>query len=274
VPEILVEDANRIRTITLNRPEKLNAFTEAMTQSLYEALADTRRNKDISVIVIKGAGRAFSAGHDLQEAYTIEEPYAVPSMIGMERWHGFRQLNIWFDLMWEMPQPIIAQVHGYCFTYALELAMHADLVVAAEDATFIHRPIGGAGRHFHMLPWLMGPRKAKEYLLLGKGISGVEAERLDMVNRAVPAERLDAEVAELAGELARIPLELLSLEKKAVNSMLEAQNLRMALGYTMELHAMSHLTETSQELTGGMKDQGWKAAYDTRNEERFGGKRT
>src|SRR4051812_36950194 len=180
-----------------------------MEQLLYSTLEDTRRQKDISVVVIKGAGRAFSAGHDLNEAYTIEEPYAVPSMIGVERWNGFRQLKIWFDLMWEMPQPIIAQVHGYCYTYALELAMQADLVVASTDAVFVHRPIGGAGRHFHMLPWLMGPRKAKEYLLLGKGISGVEAERLDMINRAVPPEQLEAEVAELAAELARIPLELL-----------------------------------------------------------------
>jgi enoyl-CoA hydratase len=268
--EIYTEQRGLVKYIILDRPEKLNAFTHDMADRLRVLLEETRNDPGTSVLVIKGKGTSFSAGHDLNQVYKEREPYAIPTATGDERRRGFRWLNDWFNLLWELPQPVIAQVQGYCFNFALELAMNSDFVIASEDAKFVSRGVGGAGRLFHLWPWLIGPRKTKEYGMLGGAVSGIDAERLGMINHAVPLEELDAAVDDFADRLTKIPLELLSLEKKSVNVTLEMMNIRPALGYTMELHAMGHLTEASSEVAHQLIEEGWKSAWAKRDAERFG----
>lgn len=267
--ELYTVHTDKITTIVINRPEKLNAFSHDMHKELVQIFERIRGDSDTSVVVVKGVGRSFSAGHDLTQVYTEREPYAIPTATGDERRRGFRTLDQWFSLLWELPQPVVAQVQGYCFNYALELAMNCDFVIAADDAKFVNRSVGGAARLFHLWPYLIGPRKAKEFGMLGEIVSGTEAERLGMINRSVPLDKLEDEVSEFANRLAKIPLELLSLEKKAVNVCLESMNIRTALGYTMELHALSHLTDASQVVTTTLKTDGWKEAWSERDAQRY-----
>lgn len=268
--ELYMEQSGSIATIVLNRAEKLNAFTHDMEAELYELLREIRRRPDINVVVIKGKGRSFSAGHDLNLVYDdTEEKYAIDNFVGYERRRGFKQLDIWFELLWDLPQALIAQVQGHCFNFALELAMNCDFVVAADDAKFVHRPVGGAARSFNLWPYLVGPRQAKLWGMLGEMVPGTEAARHGMINKSVPLEQLDDEVADMAERLSHVPLEFIALEKQGVNACMQALNLRVALGYTMELHALSHLTDASQRLAGRLKADGWKSTWAERDAARY-----
>lgn len=269
--QLYSEQSDRILRIIINRPDKLNAFTPEMVEELCSILEATRADPTTSVVVIKGVGRAFSTGHDLDTVYATPEPYAIPSATGQERRRGFRDLGTWFSLLWDLPQPVIAQVQGYCFNWALELAMNSDFVIASRDAKFVHRSVGGAARQFALWPWLIGPRKAKEFGMLGEYVSGEVAEQLGMINRCVSEEDLDTEVSTFASRLAKVPLELLALEKKSVNVSLEMMNIRTALGYTMELHTLSHLSATTVGLSEKMKKDGWREAWAERDQERYDG---
>lgn len=270
--EIYMEQNGNIATIVFNRPEKLNAFTHEMEAELYEILREIRRRNDISVVIIKGVGRAFSAGHDLNLVYDgTEEKYAIDTMVGYERRRGFKQLDLWFELLWDLPQAIICQVQGHCFNFALELAMNSDFVIAADDAKFVHRPVGGAARSFNLWPYLVGPRQAKLWGMLGEMVSGTEAAQHGMINKSVPLDQLEDEVNKMAVRLADVPLEFISLEKQGVNACMQGLNLRSSLGYTMELHALSHLTDASARLAGRLKSDGWKSTWAERDAQRYSG---
>jgi enoyl-CoA hydratase/carnithine racemase len=195
---VLTEDRGAVRHVVLNRPEKRNALNDELILAIRAALEAAAVDRDVLCVVVRGAGPLFSSGMDLAGLAALA---ADP-----ERLREFRRpiLDTW-NLLEEMAKPTICQVHGACIGGAMELALACDLRVMAADA-FIGMPetrvglipdVGGSSR----LPAVVGLGRAKELVMTGRMIDGIEAERIGLVNRIAPADELDAETDALVAEL-------------------------------------------------------------------------
>ena len=187
------QDRNGWCLLTLNRPDKLNALTVAMFRELRQHILDLREDDSVGCVVLRGAGRCFSAGHDLDD---IGEGEAVPSP-------GWQSETL--RLLEKLPKPVIAAVHGHCYTGALEVALAADFIVAADDARFgdTHAkwaltPVWGMSQR---LPRRVGAATAKRLMFTADMIDAAEAVRIGLAEYAVPAGRFDAEIEALAGRI-------------------------------------------------------------------------
>jgi enoyl-CoA hydratase len=223
---VLVEDDNGVRILTLNRPEKLNALSTPLVEELSARLGDAANDDRVRVLVIAGAGRSFCAGYDLDEEPSAEGPAA-----GLHR--SLDRLLEVFD----QPQPVIAQVQGHCLAGGCDLMMMCDLAVVSEDAVFGQPEIRfGSAIVAHVMPWLIGARRAKELVLTGfDSLDAATAAGFGLVNRVVPRERLGAETMRLAAQLAVVDPEVMRLTKKAVNGSWEGAGFRSSLRSGVEL---------------------------------------
>src|SRR5215470_19262000 len=178
---IVYEQADdKIFRLTLNRPEKLNAMSQKLLRELDGALDEFENDSAASVLIIRGAGRAFCAGYDLQPTQQTGSGFTVTSdRIGLQK-----MVDRW-QRLWSLPKPVIAQVHGYCLAGATELAGHCDIVFAAEDAEFGH-PAGrtlGVIPTLSMWPYLIGMRRTKEFLFTGDSMTAAQALEYGLINR-------------------------------------------------------------------------------------------
>jgi enoyl-CoA hydratase/carnithine racemase len=192
---LVVEDALPAAIITLNRPDKLNALSVALMRELTAELERQGAREEVSVIVIKGAGRAFSAGHDLKELVgrTLEEERTI-----------FRTCEKLMEAVQLAPQPVIASVHGIATAAGCQLVAACDLAVAAADARFATNGIqNGIFCYTPMVPVsrAIGRKRALEMVLTGSFIDALTAERWGLVNKVVAPEELDAEVMKLAAQI-------------------------------------------------------------------------
>ena len=229
---VLYETDDRVATITLNRPEVLNAIISPMWQELNEAIAAANRDGEVRVIRLRGAGRGFCAGFDFgaqgdTAARNEREQRWDPGadMIGVTNpWDG-PVPN--FMGLWSSPKPTIAQVHGWCVGGGSDMALSADLVIAAEDAQF-GTPYSRVWGCYLTGMWVyrLGLAKAKEHALTGKPLTGIEAAEVELINRAVPADELEDEGAALANQLAQSPVSQLAAMKLIVNQAYENMGLR------------------------------------------------
>jgi enoyl-CoA hydratase len=253
---------DRIFRLTLNRPEKLNAMSQKLLRELDAALDEFESDAAASVLIIRGAGRAFCAGYDLQPTQQAGSGFTVSS----DRTNLQKMVDRW-QRLWSLPKPVIAQVHGYCLAGATELAGHCDIVFASEDAQFGHP----AGRALGILPtlsmWpiLMGPRKAKEYFFTGDLMGAQEAVEWHLVNRIFPKEKLEAETLDYARRVAMVPLDLLSLHKSAVNRYLDVLGFRALEQSSADLDCIAHQTETVKNWMKASREKGLKAALTDRD---------
>jgi enoyl-CoA hydratase/carnithine racemase len=195
---VLTEDRGPVRHVVLNRPEKRNALNDELILAIRAALEDAAADRDVLCVVVRGAGPLFSSGMDLAGLAALA---ADP-----DRLREYRRpiLDTW-NLLEEMAKPTICQVHGACIGGAMELALACDLRVMAADA-YIGMPetrvglipdVGGSSR----LPSVVGLGRAKELVMTGRMIDGIEAERIGLVNRVAAADELDDATGELVGEL-------------------------------------------------------------------------
>jgi enoyl-CoA hydratase len=255
-----VED--KIFRLTLNRPEKLNALSRKLLTELDSVMEEFESDPEASVLIIRGAGRAFSAGYDLQGTQQPGSSFTVTSdRLGLqktvERWQR----------LWQLAKPTIAQVHGYCLAGGTEFVGHCDIVFASEDAVFGHP----AGRSLGILPtlslWplLMGPRKTKEYFFTGDQMSAKEALEWHLVNRVFPKDKLEAETLAYARRVAMVPADLLMLHKAAVNRYMEVLGVRAAEQSSADLDCIAHQTDTVKNWMKASREQGLKAALSDRD---------
>lgn len=242
---LICEKLGRLYRITLNRPEKLNALSRALMLELDEAFAAAEHDEGVSVVLIKGAGRSFCAGYDLEPSETVrEEALRNPAL---DRKRLLDNQRRWWRI-WDCSKPVIAQVHGHCLAGGTELAMMCDLVVVAEDAKIGYPPLRDMGSPVTPVwPWLVGARWAKILYFTGDTIDGTTAEAIGMVNFAVPPEKLEQAVQILADRLANVPLDLLTLHKAQVNRAFEVMGIRAAMASGPEFDAIGHASKGAQE---------------------------
>ncbi len=230
-PVLLTEDLGRVRRLTMNRPKALNALNAELVEALSAALADAARDDSVSVLILRGAGRAFCAGYDLNEDAS-EEPMDASAWHRVLRHDTQRMLELV-----DHPKPIIASVHSYCLAGGTDLMLACDLAVVADDSYFGYVDIRfGSGVVSMFLPWVVGVRKAKELLFTGEDrIPADEALRIGLVNRVVARDRLDDETLLLAREIAKNEDFVVQTTKRAVNRAWDVAGFRAALEANTEL---------------------------------------
>ncbi len=239
---IIYEKKENVAWITLNRPEVLNAQNDTLRSELIIALEQARDDGEVHLVVLTGSGdRAFSAGADISEF-----PFRTPvDVIGRRK--GIKSP---YELIRQIPKPVIAMVNGFALGGGCELAMACDVIIASENARFGQPEInvgvipGGGGTQ--ILPRLVGEKKAKELIFTGEFISAEEALRLGLVNKVVPREKLMEAVEELLSKLKSKSPVILKFAKLAVNKSLETA---LSVGITDEedLFAMCFGTEDQKE---------------------------
>jgi len=263
---ITYETEGPIAWISLNRPEKLNAINERMVTELKLATDKAQIDDEIRVMIVKGEGRAFSAGFDLEDSPDIDiNPELRLKALKEELYSDF-------DLImrfWDSPKPTIAAVHTYCLGGAMELAIACDITIAASGCRFGEPEVTfGSGIVAMLLPYVVGPKRAKEMLLTGNDrISSEQAEAWGLINRVVKPENLETRAREIAMHIAHNDQHAVRITKQAINTTYEIGKMRDALKHALELDIAIESTETeeSHEFNEILKRDGTKAALEWRN---------
>jgi enoyl-CoA hydratase len=247
------ERRGAVALITMNRPKYGNAQNSAMTYALDAAFYRAVADDEIAVIVLTGAGKHFSAGHDIgTPERDIDQSFPRTASLwwdhvgkpGAENRFA-RESEVYLGMCrrWrEIPKPTIAMVQGACIAGGLMLAWCCDLVVAADDAFFADPVVrmGIPGVEYFAHPWVMGPRYAKEFLFLGERVAADRAYQLGMVNRVVPRAELEEFTLAMAGRIAQMPRLGLALTKRAVNQSEDLMGLRAGMDSVFGLHHVAH----------------------------------
>jgi len=240
---ILFDVSDGVATITLNRPDRLNALTTPMSQEMLAALKSCARDERIRCVVITGAGRGFSAGQDLTELAHVPDDWTV----GDHLRRGYHRLIL---AMHDLEKPIIAAVNGVAAGAGLGVALAADMRIASAKASFVAAFIGiglapDSGVSWH-LQRLVGPARAFELLTTGRKVSAEEALSMGLVNQVVPADALDETVAALARQFAQAPTRAIGLTKRVLNKAATA-TLAEALEYEAQIQDIAIQTEDHRE---------------------------
>jgi enoyl-CoA hydratase/carnithine racemase len=248
IAEVEVEHADRVLTLRLNRPEALNALRPEMLECLASLVASAQGRQDVAVIVLEGAGRAFSAGVDLKVLQDIEPDAGRIGDVFDQPARALRRAIRKVDV------PVIAKVHGACFTGALEIALHCDFVFTTEDAKFgdTHtkfglRPTWGMSQ---TLPQAIGLRRAKELSFTARTVRGREAVELGIANAASSDEAALAElVAERTAQIARNSRAAVAAMKRLYSLAQEGRGVDEALDRELEL-SFPEIRDTKERLAG------------------------
>jgi enoyl-CoA hydratase/carnithine racemase len=236
---VLYDVSEHIATITLNRPESANAQNMELLDQLDACWTKAAEDDGVKVIVLRGAGKHFSAGHDLKS-----RPQPAPDKPTVQYVYGIEAVRfLGYSMKWRnVPKPSIAAVQGVCIAGGLLLAWPCDLIVAAENAKFsdpvVSMGIGGVEYHGHT--WELGPRLAKEILFTGRSITADEAKAVGMVNRVVPLGELESATRELAAHIATMHPFALRMAKRAVNQTLDVQGFTTAVQAVFDIHQLGH----------------------------------
>ena len=262
---ILTEYSDKILTITLNRPKKLNALSPNLLKELKAELDEASTNDAISVVIIKSSGRAFCVGYDLNEENWITSQYPAnfPKGIDLEldKKDIMELLDYWIEV-WKFPKPIICQVQGACLSGAGELLAVSDIVIASKTATFGH-PAGrdlGIPPTVFFWPLTIGMRKTKEMLYTAKSMDADEAEKLGLINHAVQPDDLESTTRNLALNIAKTPVNHLIILKKATNNFYDNMNIEKSVRQASDLDAEFHQSPTFLSFFKLVSTKGMKAA--------------
>jgi enoyl-CoA hydratase/carnithine racemase len=255
---IRVERDGHVAHLQLNRPERINALGKAMLLEIQRAMDALEADAEARVIVLSGAGRGFSSGFDLKEQMARRPE-------GAAVWREILELDFSTTMrFWDCPKPTIAAIHGPCMAGAFEMALACDLSICSRDATFGEPELKfGAGIVTLLLPWMVGPKAAKDILLTGEdGLGAERALQLGIVSRVVPeGEHLSAALA-VARRIAVVDPDLVRDTKKALNRTYEIQGMRAALATALDIdHAIeSHGSPDKRRFMDLAREQGLKAA--------------
>ena len=266
---------DRLARVTLNRPEKMNALTGELFTELNDCLHDLEADQRCRVIILRGAGRCFSAGYDLtpgRERRPGERRYQTVDdknrTLMMNVRTSMQQITDVQMYLWNMAKITIAQLHGYALAGGCELAMMTDLVVAADDTQIGHPGLRGLGtaRNGNIWPLVMSMRKAKEYYYTGDSMTGAQAAELEMINYAWPKEELDANTIAFAERIANGSADHLAVLKLTMNRFYENMGIYSSVRSATEQDALAQMTEWTYRFGEAVREGGLKHAFQSRDE--------
>ncbi len=242
--------ADGIAWLVLNRPEMRNALNEQMREEMLAALADAATDPGIRCLVITGVGKGFCTGADLSGSRSAQAETPHPGAVRNAMRNSSQRL---IRAIWELEKPVVAAVNGVAAGFGVHLALACDIVVASEEARFIEVFVrrgmavdaGGA----YLLLRRVGLARAKELVFFGDDVSAAEAERIGLINRCVPVDRLEATALELASRLAQGPTFALGLSKRLLNRSLDSD---LETAFSEEAFSQS-LVVHSDDLKEGMR---------------------
>lgn len=279
---VLYEVDDRIAKITLNRPEKRNALNWPILADMSAALKEAERDKNIRVIILKGAGPCFCAGHDLSEemgdaplhkgdktwdqALKSDDRCGIGVSVWDSRAHVQGHINYMLEI-WNNWKPVIAQVHSYCLGGGSGLALACDMLIASEDARLGYPPARGMapGDEIAIYSWHMGLKKAKELSLTGDSLTAEEMLQYGVANYVFPKEKLEEETLKIAKRMAHVDLELLSLNKRVVNRTFDQMGFSTSIQYAGEFDSLGHFLDVNGEFAKVISQKGMKAALEWRD---------
>jgi enoyl-CoA hydratase len=266
-PPVRYRIADGVATITFDRAETRNAITFAMRDELVALLARAGADPEVRVVVLEGAGGTFTSGVDVHDRPDAQDPAAVSleedvAEIAAAAGHWAR--------LWELPQPVVVKARGVCVGWGLELALHADLVVASHDCRFFFPSIrNGSGLpDSSMALYHLGPQWAKRLLLTGDEVDGRTAERIGLVVEAVPDEELDAAVDRLARRLAAVPREVAAESKRVLNHAIDLMGRAALQDFSAQANARARRGPAVAEFSRLVRERGLRAALAWREQRR------
>ena len=271
--DILTEKRDRHAIITLNRPEKMNALSHNLRAEVFDAMKQFELDESVKVIVLRGSGRAFSAGYDLSGTPPDEHSYVDtrsglpgvgPIHPGQGQWPQHLLSGYW--QIWDLTKPVIAQVHGYCLAGGTELATMCALIFIPEDAIIGYPPVRAMTSVdiiYH--PWHMHQKKVRELLYTGDSLTGLEAVEAGWANRAFPVEELAEATEAFAERIANIDSPMLQMTKRQVNRVYEIMGIRTSMAVGADIQALSSVRPGGGEFGRISREKGLKAALDWRD---------
>jgi enoyl-CoA hydratase len=265
---VLYEVRDAVAIVTMNRPEFHNAQNSQMTYALDAAFRRACDDDEVKVIVLRGAGKHFSAGHDIgTPGRDVDKTFERASL-----WYDHvnkpggeflyaREQEVYLGMCrrWrEMPKPTIAMVQGACIAGGLMLAWVCDLIVASEDSYFADPVVrmGIPGVEYFAHVHELNPRIAKEFLFLGERMPAARAYQMGMLNRVVARDELEQQTLDIAGRIAQMPRLGLQLSKQAVNNAEDLMGKRATMDMVFGLH---HFAHAHNELVSGDRLGGYDA---------------
>ena len=234
---ILFEIEVPVAIITLNRPDVRNAQNQEMKEELGQAFRAAEDDPLVRVVILRGAGKAFSSGHDLKKFPREPEALEAPSLEQWYRGNSLKVRQLFHDAIvrpclaiHDLQKTTIAQVHGYCIAGGWLLASMCDLIVASDDTLFRDPVVlvGSGGVELLVEPWDVGVRKAKELMWTGDHLDAQEALHLGMVSKVVPREKLEEETMQLAQKIAQTPPGTVQASKRSINHALDLRGWRLS----------------------------------------------
>ena len=255
---IKIERRDTIAILTFNRPKVLNAFNNNLMERTIETVKILNEDDSVRIIVVQGAGRAFSPGFDLKAS-------AERRMESVQDWE--QQMKLQFDFImqfWHSPKPTIAAVHGYCIAGAFELALACDVTIAAENTRFGEPEVRfGTGIVAMLLPWVTGPKQAKELLLTGEDqLNAKDAFRMGIINRIVPDDAVLDRALEVAKSMATAAERSVRYTKRAINDTYATMGFNRALESALDTDVLLNAAHdpVKAEFARIRSEQGVKAA--------------
>ena len=262
---LIYEKKDQICYLTLNRPEKLNALNPQMMAEFREAMEVIAVDPDIRVVILTGAGRAFSAGFDLERGPDDADPYEMRAADWREHLKSYIDT---FLMVWNLNQPVIAAVNGYALAGACELVQICDIKLASERAVLGEPEIrAGIGPPLLITPFSVNLANAKEMLLTGDTVDAHEAARIGLVNRVVPHDSLMEECERVARKITMLPEVGVRMTKISVNRALEGMGFLTSVQHNLELmtHFDTTMTPEQEQFNSIRREKGLRAALDWRD---------
>jgi len=268
-PKVLYERDGRIGRITLNRPDVGNAIDDDLPVELAHAVVTADADPMVHVMVLSGNGAGFCSGYDLAHYAASDGPNKVVQDMPWDpiQDYAFMWRNTeHFMAIWRALKPVICKVHGFAVAGGSDIALCADLTIMGETAKIGYMPARVWGcPTTAMWVYRLGAEKAKRMLFTGDKITGKEAERIGLVLKAVPDDRLDHEVDSLARRMASVPINQLAMQKMVINQAIEATGLMNTQRLATVLDGMTRHSPEGLTFKRRVEDVGWKQAVRERD---------
>jgi enoyl-CoA hydratase len=261
---LLVEQIDRVLRVTINRPDRRNAISPAVQGEIIDAVEAGAADAGVHALIIRGAGTSFCSGYDVSSS---EDGSAAPQVSLPRRAVETIAMARGWSRIWNAPLPVIAQIHGHCLAGGTDLALHCDLIVAAEDATigFPALRMGGTPPT-NMWLYHVGAQWSKRLLFTGDTFTGRFAEKIGFALEAVPAEELENHVMKLAQRIAAMGRDIVAINKHVLNRGIDLMGRAILQDIAAPMDAIANQAPEMAAFSARAQEVGLAAAFKERDQ--------